>query len=120
MASRALGRLRRNRAAALLAVVVAAGCDASGDEPQRLELVEFVQDRHADVFLDEPLVLHFSAPLDRTSINASTLRITDEEGEIAAGRVRIDGRKLTYRAIDHRGVVRDEVVIKKPRSFGRR
>jgi hypothetical protein len=90
------GRLRRARSVSTVALALAAACGSGTDEPRRLELVAFVQDHHAEVYLDEPLVLHFSAPLDRTSINASTLRIRDAEGEVASGRLRIDGRTLTF------------------------
>ena len=60
------------------------------------ELLSFDQAGEADVALNETLVFHFSDELERASVTDESLRITDEAGRPARGRVRVEQARLTF------------------------
>ena len=73
--------------------------DACATEPvviSPLRLVDLRPRERSSVYLNEPLVLHFSAELDGSSITADSLRIVSRTGEAAKGVRFVVGRELTF------------------------
>lgn len=91
---------RRRAALALLALAggapAAPGCARAEREPRVLELLSFRQDRQRGVFLNEPLVFHFGAELERTSVTAESVRITGPDGSSARGVFRVHGNRVEF------------------------
>lgn len=48
------------------------------------------------VRLNEDLVFHFSAEVDRTSVTQDSVRITDAEGQPARGRLEVEGSRVRF------------------------
>jgi hypothetical protein len=85
-----------------LAVVIAslAGCDGGGggggsEEASFLELISFEQAERTDVARNQPLVFHFSAPIDRRSVSVDGFQIRSGL-EVVEGRVMVEGRTLIF------------------------
>src|SRR5262245_17920090 len=73
----------------------ALGCsDAPGGET--LELLAFRQRGLVSVALNEELLFHFSADLDRGSITSDSVRIVDEQGRDVAGERKVRGTALSF------------------------
>lgn len=80
----------------LLGVSLGLCACAGAAEPPVLELVGFVQGGEANVCLNESLVFHFSAELDRTSVTSATVRITAPTGEPASGSLLVERSVMTF------------------------
>lgn len=65
-------------------------------EPRVLYLSQFVQSGEHGVFLNEALVFHFTRELDQTSVTRETVRIVDEEGVPARGRLLVRRSQLRF------------------------
>jgi hypothetical protein len=77
LVARRLGRCaRRIRRAWLCGPVLLAACVPTPAPPRQLTLLQFRQDGKAGVYLDEPLVFHFSDDLDVASITSRSVRAT--------------------------------------------
>lgn len=61
-----------------------------------LYLSQFVQAAEHGVFLNEPLVFHFTRELDQTSVTRETVRIVDEAGVPARGRLLVRRSQLRF------------------------
>lgn len=72
----------------------ALGCAGAPDE-HVLELLTFRQ-RGLSVALNEELLFHFSADLDRGSITSDSLRVLDEQGREVAGERTVRGSALSF------------------------
>ncbi len=81
----------------LLGALVPGACDSRDRLPKLLELQSFLQAGRSNVALNESLVLHFSEPLDRSSIHAESVRITGPDGEAVDGRFEV----LPYQLLFH-------------------
>lgn len=85
-----------------LAVLCLTACGTGAPAPpERLELVQIRPKSSEGVFLNEDLVLHFSAPVDPVSITTESLRIRrlDADGapaERALGRFEIVGDRVRF------------------------
>ena len=91
--------LERPRAALLIVFGLAACSPTEADEVRFLRLEQFRPrpEARVGVFLNEPLVLHFSAPVDPSSITAESLSVRAEDsGRRAEGRFEVDGRRVTF------------------------
>jgi hypothetical protein len=89
-----LGLGSRLRPVALLA---AFSCAPPSAEPLHwLELTQARPIERAEVFLNERLVLHFSEPLDPSSVHSSSVRIRDEDGREARGRWHVVADRLEF------------------------
>ncbi|HTF88561.1 MAG TPA: hypothetical protein VK843_09130 [Planctomycetota bacterium] len=72
-------------------------CAPDRPEVAALALVDFRPRQRIGVYLNEPLVLHFSSELDRASITADTVHITSLDGSHTARGARfVAGRELTF------------------------
>ena len=80
----------------LLALATACGGGTEEPRPPLLELVDFRPRERQGVFLNEPLVLHFSGDLARTSITPQSVRIATASGEPARGARFVSGRELSF------------------------
>ena len=61
-----------------------------------LRLLQVRPENPQGVYLDEELVLHFSAPLASESATTRSVRVVDEAGRAARGRLRIEGAVLRF------------------------
>ncbi len=85
------------RAWAQVALLAASsGCGPKQDPSGGLRLLGFRQAQEQHVSINEELVFHFSDELDRTSVNAATVRILDPQGLPARGRLRVDRSSLHF------------------------
>ena len=77
--------------------LVLAACAPREPEGRFLELVQVRPVNTSGVFLNEPLVFHFSESLDPTSILGSVVQIVArEDGSRARGDLRLSGNKLVF------------------------
>lgn len=99
--TRVTSRSKSPRVAALaLAVAPLVGCDGPADTPSPvgLRLEQRRPDAAEGIYLNEPLVLHFSAPLDPLSVTRESVRIRAADGGPAAhGVFEVDGERLRFR-----------------------
>lgn len=85
-----------------LAIALAAACGRRApDEPRAMELVKpHVPAAGAPfaerVYLNEALTFSFSEPLERTSVTRDSVRITDELGTDARGRLEVHGSSVRF------------------------
>ncbi len=100
-AARALAPLVRRTAARALAapalLLALAGCQRAADEPARVLVHLLTRPANPDgVYLNEDLVFHFSAEVDRTSVTRDSVRIATRDGRPARGRLVVDGTKVRF------------------------
>jgi len=89
----------RGDAARALATLVLglAGCQRAADEPSRVLVHLLTRPANPDgVYLNEDLVFHFSAEVDRTSVTRDSVRIATKDGRPARGRLVVDGTKVRF------------------------
>ncbi len=79
-----------------LGILAAAACAPQPVVILPLRLVDLRPRERSGVYLNEPLVLHFSAELDRASVNAESVRVVSRAGEAARGARFVVGRELTF------------------------
>ncbi|QDU85729.1 hypothetical protein Pla163_28620 [Planctomycetes bacterium Pla163] len=97
--TRVPGGLARATAVGLLAVCASLGLGACDERPApgpSLAVTQFRHERAQGVLLNEPLVVHFSHPLDPRSLTRASFSVTDVEGRRARGSVRVVGRRLEF------------------------
>ena len=82
----------------LLALLLCVGACAPQAEPppRTLRLLQIRPENPRGVYLDEELVLHFSAPLDPDSATLASVRVVDDSGRAARGRVLVEGATLRF------------------------
>jgi hypothetical protein len=73
-----------------------AACAREAPRAAILELLDFHQDGATGVFLNEPLVLHFSGALDRSSVTRASVAVLDANGRQVAGSLAVDGARVTF------------------------
>ncbi len=89
-----VGRVSKLRPIALLAAL---SCTRPSAAPARwLELTQVRPIERAEVFLNERIVLHFSEPLEPSSVHPSSVRIRDGEGREARGRWHVVADRLEF------------------------
>ncbi|HUR28722.1 MAG TPA: hypothetical protein VM509_11090 [Planctomycetota bacterium] len=93
MASLNSGNL--GRAPWLLFAVLAACVPEEPAQPE-LHLLDVRPRQRLGVYLNEPLVLHFSAELDRATVTSESVRIVSSDGTAARGERFLSGRELTF------------------------
>ena len=81
-------------AGALLGAVFC--CRPAPVEAAVLKLTEFHQEGAAGVFLNETLVLHFSAPVDRSSVHQGSVHLSDAHGRSVAGTFEVEGASVLF------------------------
>lgn len=83
----------------LLITVALGACGSQPDAPRPgLRLEQFRPGAAEGVYLNEPLVLHFSGPLDPLSVTRESVRIRPQGGGASArGVFDVDGRRLRFR-----------------------
>ncbi len=83
---------------ALLALLTLCCACARPEAPAAsvLRLLQVRPENPLGVYLDEELVLHFSAPLASESATSRSVRVVDETGRAARGRLRIEGAVLRF------------------------
>lgn len=64
--------------------------------PPRLELVQIRPQDREGLFLNEELVLHFSDPVDLTSVTRASVAVRDERGAPAAGTLVVEGERVRF------------------------
>ncbi|MBK8178499.1 MAG: hypothetical protein IPK67_06335 [Planctomycetes bacterium] len=79
-----------------LLLTVAAGCAEESAEPVPLQLLDLRPRERSSVYLNEPLVLHFSSELDRASVTPQSFSITTRSGSPARGSRFVAGRELSF------------------------
>ncbi len=72
------------------------GCGESQPSPRVIRLVSFRQSEQTGVFLNETLVFHFSAELDRSSVTRSSISIESMDGFRARGGLEVQGANLLF------------------------
>ena len=77
-------------------LLLGGGCSPRASEAVPLELLRFRQIDARSVCLNEDLDFFFSEPLDRTSITAGSVRITDEAGRNVLGTFRVREALLSF------------------------
>lgn len=85
---------------AALALSLLTGCDRSAEPAVRagLRLEQRRPEAAEGIYLNEPLVLHFSAPLDPLSVTRESVRIRAADGGPPAhGVYEVDGDRLRFR-----------------------
>jgi len=97
----------------LLVSLLAAGCSGGGSSDSRLRLLRFNLDGVTNVFLNEPLIFDFSAPIAPDSVDVNTIQIRfdaskldvdgdcfpDESGNdsmIVDGEFFVEGSRVTF------------------------
>lgn len=92
--------LRGSRRMSALASVAAGVLSACGQptppEPETLRLLQIRPENPLGVYLDEELVLHFSAPVDPTSVTHASLQVVDTAGRAARGRIVVEGAQVRF------------------------
>jgi hypothetical protein len=85
--------------ARLAAALGTLACAPIGSGPRESPLLE-VRARlprvSEGVLLNEPLVVYFSEPLDRSTVTHDSVRITDADGQRARGRLEVEGESLRF------------------------
>ena len=79
-------------------VATALACTSRAEEPRTLRVLQVRPADATGVFLNEPVVFHFSEPLDPTSVTEHSVRIRarDAGRTPARGRLRVTGRTLLF------------------------
>lgn len=83
-------------ATALAGLVLLASCGEARQEARWLELRQIRPQSEIDVYLNERLVLHFSEPLDPSSVHPRSVRVAAEGGDEARGRLDVDRDRITF------------------------
>ncbi len=86
---------RVGRWIALLAGLLAA-CGAEVEAPRVLTLVQVRPANPEAVFLNEPIVFHFSEDLDPSSVTSASLAVTGPDGERARGEFEVAGSQVRF------------------------
>jgi len=73
-----------------------AACEPGPAPVAFVDVLDFHQTGERSVFLNEPLVLHFSGELDRSSVTRSSVSVFDGLGRPAAGRLSVSGAHVTF------------------------
>ncbi len=73
-----------------------ASCAPRAHVPAVLRLASFKQAGQRGVLLNETLVLHFDAELDASSVTDASVRVVDERGRAARGRLDVHRDRLTF------------------------
>ncbi len=76
--------------------VLIVACSPEAPVVPALRLLDFRPRQRAGVYLNEPLVLHFSGELSRESITSQSVRILNRDGSPALGARFVAGRELTF------------------------
>jgi hypothetical protein len=77
--------------------LVAAACAPGHPQPRPLRLLQASPEPGASgVFLNERILLDFSAPLDPASLHARSARVVDALGRAARGQWTVQGARLTF------------------------
>lgn len=76
--------------------IAAAGCERRSERRPSLTLTQVRPENHAGVFLNERIQLHFSEPLDPTSVHRRSVRITSTDGVPARGELYVAEERLTF------------------------
>ena len=76
--------------------VAASGCERRSERRPSLTLTQVRPENHAGVFLNERIQLHFSEPLDPTSVHRRSVRITSTDGVPARGELYVAEERLTF------------------------
>src|SRR5690349_1735128 len=92
------GRFRGLRRRALLASAALwlGACAHEAPAAPNLELLDFRPRQRLGVYLNEPLVLHFSGELDPATITSESVRIVAADSTTARGERFVTGRELTF------------------------
>lgn len=93
--SRQVNAVIRSLASVLAGVLGACGQPAQ-PEPQTLRLLQVRPENPLGVYLDEELVLHFSAPVDPTSVTHASVQVVDAAGRTARGRIVVEGAQVRF------------------------
>jgi hypothetical protein len=80
----------------LCAALSLGACDRTPEAVANLTITQFRHERAQGVLLNEPLVVHFSRPLDPRSLTRASFSVTDVDGRRARGTVRVVGRRLEF------------------------
>lgn len=81
---------------ALCAAIGLGACDRSPPPSTSLSVTQFRHERAQGVLLNEPLVVHFSRPLDPRSLTRASFAVVDVDGRRARGSTRVVGRRLEF------------------------
>ena len=90
------GSRRMSALASVAAVVLSACGQPTPPEPETLRLLQIRPENPLGVYLDEELVLHFSAPVDPTSVTHASLQVVDTAGRAARGRIVVEGAQVRF------------------------
>lgn len=80
----------------LLAGATVLGCETDVEDAPAVELTHFRQKGRSGICLDETLVFHFSAELDRASITSESVRIRGPANLPASGNFVVKGSTLEF------------------------
>jgi hypothetical protein len=82
----------------VLPALVLPACTSRAEDARTLRLLQVRPQDTSGVFLNEPLVFHFSEPLDPTSVTGRSVQIVarGEPSRVARGRLRVSGRTLVF------------------------
>lgn len=78
----------------MLALFVA--CGPTVQPPRWLELRQVRPQERVGVYLNERIVLHFSAPLDPNSVHPGSVRIVAQDGSVARGRLSVERDRIEF------------------------
>lgn len=81
---------------ALAALAGGACAPPQPPSPPWLELVQVRPEDRNGLFLNEELVLHFSAPVDLTSVTRDSVRVLGPAGDAAAGTLVVEGERVRF------------------------
>jgi hypothetical protein len=90
------GRAPWNRCGAALLALGMSTCAEPAPPPRALELRQIRPESRAGVFLNEHLVMHFSAPLAPQSVHAGSARVVSAAGQSARGRWVVHRDRLEF------------------------
>ncbi len=86
----------RSTLPALVMAGVAGACGPSAPAPEVLRMISFRQEGEVGVFLNETLVFHFDREPERTSLTPESVRVVSEGGEVARGKLELQGSKVLF------------------------